>query len=278
VGLLGTSLFVAFDAGSVSAATLSRGPGRRRVEGFALAALDGGALAPSPAAPNMVRREEVRQAFSAALGGVGAGAGGGRVSLLLPDGIARLAVIEPPLGADPRDYVRFRLASSLPWPASEAIVAVLPLARGRVVGAAVRRATVAQYEQLATAAGLSVERVHLGPLVVLGSLLGRAVPSGVHVILGDAAFCLAVVGGGALRALRSRRRDPSEGEAERLLAEASRAARLAGDGDGPVSLALSGTGAGHLREALGPRASGGLEGPQGWPQAAESAWLAGILG
>jgi hypothetical protein len=276
VGLLGTSLFVAFDAGSVSAATLSRGPGRRRVEGFVHVALDDGALAPSPVASNLVRRDEVRQALSAALEAVGAG--GGRVRLLLPDGIARLAVIEPPPGVDPRDYVRYRLASSLPWPASEAIVEVLPVSRGRVVGAAVRRATVAQYEQLAAAAGLAVERVHLGPLVVLGSLLGRGMRSGVHAILGDAAFCLAVVRGGTLWALRNRRRDPSEGEAGRLLAEASRTARLAGDGDGPVSLALSGAGAGRLREALGPRASGGLEGPPGWPQAAEAAWLAGILG
>jgi hypothetical protein len=146
------------------------------------------------------------------------------------------------------------------------------------VGAAVRRATVAQYEQLAVSAGLTVERVHLGPLAALGSLLGRGHP-GVHAILGDAALCLAVIRSGDLVAFRSRRRDPSDDEAERLLAEASRTAREAGDGDHPVRLILSGSGAGLLREALGPAstAAGGLEGPREWPEAAETAWLAGAL-
>jgi len=277
VGLLGTGLFVAFDAGSVSVATLLKGPGRRRVKGFVRVALEPGALVPSPAGPNVVRRDEVKEALTGALGDLAPG--GGKVTLFLPDGLARLAVVVPPSGADPRDYLRFRLASSLPWPASDAIVDLLPAGRGRVVGAAVRRATVAQYEQLAAFAGLTVERVHLAPLAALGSLLGRGGRSGVHAILGDAAVCLAVIRSGDLAAFRSRRRDPSDGEAERLLAEASRAARLAGDGDGPVQLILSGSGAGRLREVLGPAstAPGGLEGAREWPESAEAAWLAGAL-
>ena len=277
MGLLGTGLLVAFDAGSVSVATLSRGPGRRRVDGFVRSALGPGALVPSPAGPNVIRRDEVREALTGALGKVASG--GGKATLFLPDGIARLAVVTPPSGADPRDYLRFRLASSLPWPASDAIVDLLPAGRGRVVGAAVRRGTVAQYEQLAASAGLTVERVHLAPLTSLGSLLGRGGRSGVHAVLGDAAVCLAVIRGGDLVAFRSRRRDPSDGEADRLLAEASRTARVAGDGDGAVQLILSGADAGRLREALGPEstASGGLEGPTEWPEAVEAAWLAGAL-
>ena len=142
-----------------------------------------------------------------------------------------------------------------------------------------RRATVAQYEQLASSAGLAVERVHLGPLVALGSLLGRGGRSGVHAILGDVAWCLAVIRGGDLAALRSRRRDSSDGEGERLLAVAARTAREVGDGRGPVPLILSGVGAGRLRESLGSDATvtGGLEGPPEWPEAADAAWLAGAL-
>jgi hypothetical protein len=227
----------------------------------------------------MVRRDEVKETLTHALGSVSPA--GGRVTLVLPDGIARLTVLVPPSGADPRDYLRFRLAASLPWPASDAIIDLLPVGRGRVIGAAVRRATVAQYEQLAASAGLTVERVHLGPLVAIGSLLGRGGRSGVHAILGDTAFCLAVIRGGDLEAFRSRRRDPSNGEAERLLGEASRIARLAGegDGDGAVRLILSGSDADRLREALGPSstASGGLGRPRGWPEAAEAAWLAGAV-
>ena len=270
---------MAFDAAAVSVAALGRGPGRRRVRGFRQVRLEPGALVPSPAGSNMVRRDEVRAALSAAVGDVSPG--GGRATLVLPDGIARLAVIEPPAGAEPRDYVRFRLASSLPWPASDAIVDLLHLDRGRVVGAAVRRATVAQYEQLAASAGLSVERVHLAPLVALGGLLGRGGRGRrncVHVLLGDVALCLAVIRDGRLEVLRNRRRDPAEGEGPRLLAEAVRTARQAGDGDDRVHLTLSGSGAIRLREDLGSAATGvGVEGPREWPDAIEAAWLGGVL-
>ncbi len=277
--MFGKGLLVAFDAASVSVATLGRGRGRARLLGFRRVPLDPGALVPSPAESNVVRREEVREALTRALG-EGAPAGG-PATLVLPDGIARLAVIEPPSGAEPRDYVRFRLASSLPWPATEAIVDMLPVPPGRVVGAAVRRATVAQYEQLAASVGLSVERVNLAPLLALGALLGRKSRTGrsaVHALLGDVALCLAVIRDGSLGVLRCRRRDPSEGEASRLLAEAARTARQAGAGDGPVRLVLSGSGAVRLLELLGPAAaSGGLEGPGEWPDSVEAAWLGGAL-
>ena len=275
--MFGTGLVVAFDAAAVSVAALGRKPGRRRVRGFRRVPLEPGALVPSPAGSNIVRRDEVREALAAAISDVSSGAGG-RATLVLPDGIARLAVIEPPSGAEPRDYVRFRLASSLPWPASDAIVDLLEIDRRRVVGAAVRRVSVAQYEQVAGSAGLSVERVHLAPLVALGGLLGRGGRSSVHVVLGDVALVLAVIREGKLEVLRNRRRDPSEGEGPRLLAEAVRTARQAGDGEGAVHLALSGSGAIRLREDLGSAvAAAGLEGPHEWPEAIEAAWLGGVL-
>jgi hypothetical protein len=226
-----------------------------------------------------VRREEVREALSRAL--EEAAPAGGPATLVLPDGVARLAMIEAPSGSEPRDYVRFRLATSLPWPATEAIVDVLPIRQGRVVGAAVRRATVAQYEQLAASAGLAVERVTLAPLLALGALLGRKGrrgPNAVHALLGDVAFCLALIRDGDLAALRCRRRDPSEGEGPRLLAEAARTVRQAGDEDGAVPLVVSGSGAGPLRESLGQAlVAGGLEGPGEWPESVEAAWLGGAL-
>jgi hypothetical protein len=273
VGVFGNELFVAFDAASVSVATVSRGPGRRRVAGFARNELSPEALLPSPAGPNVVRRDDVRAALEGALGELPRR---GRASLVLPDGIARLALVEPPPGADPRDYIRFRLASSLPWPATDAIVDSLPVGRSRVVGAAVRRGTVAEYEHLATSCGLSVERVLLGPLVALGGLLARRRAPAIHAVLGDVALCLALVRDGSLAALRSRRRDRSGGEGERLLAEARRTTRLAGENE--VPLVVSGAGAVGLREALGlPAGSGDLEPPAAWPAAAEVAWLGGAL-
>jgi hypothetical protein len=274
--LVPTRLHVAFDASAVSVAAVGRGSGRGRVRGFGRVALEPGAIVPSPAGPNLARGDEVRDSLARALDEIGLP--GPRVTLVLPDGIARLALLEVPPGAEARDYVRFRLASSLPWPASEALVEALPIGRRRVVGAAVRRATVSRYEQLVIAAGLSAERVHLAPLMALSALVGRAGADGVHAVLGDVALCLALIRDGGLAAVRSRRRAGSGDEGRWLLDEARRTAAQAGDGQVPVELILSGSGAGVLRRALGTSSSDrGLQGPAEWPAAADATWLAGAL-
>lgn len=273
---MSTRLYVAFDARGVSVAALGRRSGRSRVQAFRHAALGPGALVPSPSGPNLVRADEVGDSLARALDEIGPR--GPRANLVLPDGIARLALVDVPPGTDARDYVRFRLASSLPWPASEALVEALPVGRRRVVGAAVRRATVARYEQVAAAAGLSAERVHLAPLMALSALTAASGADGVHAVLGDVAVCLAFVRDGGLVAVRSRRRDGTADEGRWLLDEARRAAGHAGDGRDRVELIVSGSGAEALRRVLGPSASErGFEGPAEWPAAADAAWLAGAL-
>lgn len=269
---------MAFDADAVGVAAVGRGAGRGRLRGFRRAPLAAGALVPSPAGDNLVSADEVLEALSRAveeLGGLRQ-----RATIVLPDGIARLALLELPAGAEPRDYVRFRLAGSLPWAASEAAFDVLRVGRRRVVGAALRRATVARYEQLAVAAGLAVDRVHLAPLMAIGAVLGRGRREGVHVLLGDVALCLALVRDGELVAIRSRRRAGSEGEGRWLIEEAERTARMAGNGHRPPDLVVWGSGCGRLLGSLGTAAvpGGALAGSAAWPDAAEAAWLAGALG
>jgi hypothetical protein len=223
---------------------------------------------------NLPRAESVREAVRRAREGLG----GRRVTLVLPDGVARLVLVEPPAGADPRDYVRFRLAGSLPWPAAEAIVDALPAGRGRVVGAAVRRAAVAEYEQAAASAGLEPERAHLAPLLALEGLLRSGARDEVHAVLGDVALCLAAFQGRALVSLRSRRRDRSAGEGGRLRDEALRAAGPSGGGALPSRLVVSGSGATGLRHELNGDAAGrGLDGPAEWPEAREAAWLGSLV-
>lgn len=274
MALLGTRLYIAFDASGVTAAEMSEGVGGRSTRGFARAPLEPGALAPSPSGRNLLRAEAVRDAARRAVEGFG----GRRVTLVLPDGLARIVLVEPPDGADPRDYVRFRLAASLPWPAEDAIVDALPAGRGRVVGAAVRRAAVAEYEQAAAAAGLAAERAHLGPLLALEGLMRSGARDEVHAVLGDVAFCLASFRGATLVALRNRRRDRSPGEGSRLRDEAARAAGPAGQGAAPPRLVVSGSGASGLRREFDDDAAGrGLEGPQEWPDAREAAWLGGLV-
>jgi len=274
VALLGTRLYLGLDASAVTAAALAEGLGGPRAHGFARVPLGPGALAPSPSGPNLPRGDEVREAVRRAVEGLG----GSRVTLVLPDGVARVALLELPRGADPRDYVRFRLAASLPFPAAEAVVDALPAGGNRVVGAAVRRATVAEYEQAAAGLGLAVERVHLAPLVALAGLMRSGARDAVHAVLGDVALCLAAFRDGAPVVLRNRRRDRSAGEAWRLREEASRAAALAGDGRGPVRLVVSGAEATRLQRELGGEgAERGLEGPGKWPDAGEAAWLGGLV-
>jgi hypothetical protein len=107
VALLGTQLYLGLDASAVTAAALGEGLGGRRARGFARVPLEPGALAPSPSGSNLPRGDEVRGAIRRVVEGLG----GGRVTLVLPDGVARVALVELPEGADPRDYVLFRLAT-----------------------------------------------------------------------------------------------------------------------------------------------------------------------
>jgi hypothetical protein len=275
VALLEPRLYLGLDASAVTAAALASGLGRRRVRGLARVPLAPGALAPSPSGSNLLRGDEVREAVRRAASELG----GGRATLVLPDGVARIALVDLPAGADRRDFVRFRLAASLPWPASEAIVDALPAGRGRAVGAAVHRATVVEYEQVAVAAGLEVERVHLAPLLALEGLMRSGTRDAVHAVLGDVAWCLAPFHDGTPAGLRNRRRDRSPGEAGRLWDEASRAALDAGNGTGPARLVVSGSEAARLRQEIGERlAERGLAWPgEELPGAAEAAWVGGLL-
>jgi hypothetical protein len=176
---------------------------------------------------------------------------------------------------DARDFARYRLAPSLPWPAAEGVFDALDAGSGRVVGAVVRRATVAEYENAARSAGASIEEVHLAPLVALAGVRRARGADCAHALLGDAAMCLALVRGGRILSLRSRRRDRSPGEAARLRAELDRLAAAA-NGDGAVPLAVVGSDAPRLREGLGLAAGGGSGAPA-LAGGGEAGWLAGLV-
>jgi hypothetical protein len=200
------------------------------------------------------------------------------VCLLLPDGIARLALVEVPADVTPQHYARFRIMPGLPYPPEEAVIDVLPLGAGRVVVAAVRRSVIEGYEAVAEQAGIAQDRLDLTPLAALSGLLRQPDDAGdltVDVILGDAAFCLAAHQDGILRALRNRRRDPGPDESHRLAEEVQRTAALAGDGAGP-HVRVVGAGAGELLarwQATGGAAEPGWRGEGAGVEASELAWL-----
>jgi hypothetical protein len=270
---------VAFDASGVAGATLAWGLGGPRARAYAQAALPPGALWPSPFEANARLRGEVERAAREVAQELRLGAA--PVCLVLPDGVARLLDLDVPPDTAPAAFARYRLTASLPYPAEEAVIDVLPLGGRRILAAAVRRDVLRDYEDVAAAAGLRQERVDVAPLAALAALGAPAAGASVDVVLGDAAISLAVRAGGGVRAIRNRRRDASAGEGRRLRADAERTAALAGE---RPSLPLRVVGAGalslvrELREAGADAATGWRLSGEALPaQGAELGWIGAAL-
>jgi hypothetical protein len=273
VALRGTRTYLAMDASSVTAAEVVEGVKGQRLRTLAQEPLALGAVTPGATGPNLADQDAVRSAIARVLGGESRA-----VTLVLPDGVARLALVEPPGGVLAGDFVRYRLAPSLPWPAQEGVFDALDAGAGRVVGAAVRRAAIAEYEQAASAAGARVEQVHLAPLLALAGLMRERRGDELHALLGDVAMCLALVRDGGILALRSRRRDRSRGEASRLREALLRLAPGAANGNGNLPLVVSGSDASRLRPEIGTlAAAGGRAHVPVAASGAEAGWLPGLV-
>ncbi|MFQ5876537.1 MAG: type IV pilus biogenesis protein PilM [Acidobacteriota bacterium] len=143
-----------------------RKTGRWVLQGAASGPLPPGAIQPSLTRPNILAPGPVARALESVLSEVGAGEG--RISLLLPDHVARVALLG--FAALPRsrrelsDLVRFRMARSLPFKPDQAVMDIMVLGRGggaspqssafSVLAAFVHRAILEQYEGLMASAGL----------------------------------------------------------------------------------------------------------------------------
>jgi hypothetical protein len=280
-GLSRIRVALALDARSVARGTVRGGLLGKPATAVASDGLAEGALLPSAFERNLVKPDEVRRALREVMGPAPSR---GAVVLVLPHGVARLAVLDLPRGAEVREYARFRLAASEPRFASDALIDFLPLDRGRVLAAAVRREVVTEYEEAAAAAGIDHGRVDLAPLAAAASVLrqARSAPSpSVAVVLGDVACLLMACEGGRVLAVRTRRRDLGRGEAERLRLDALRTALAAGMAGEP-ELLFAGSGArgvlDHLA-AAGRAARLLFAGPEAGPlpEAGSRPWLAAAL-
>ena len=276
-----TAVRVAFDAAAVCGARPTRGLRAKRLASFARAPLSAGALVPSPSDKNLLRPDEVQAALAHVAGALDAARG--EIAFLLPDGVARLALLDAPPSVRPQDYATFRLGPSLPFPIREAVVQAEVVSGGRILAAVVSRAVIAEYEEAVQAAGLQQGRMDLAPLAALHALrrAGAREAQGIDVVLGDAAYALAVQEGGALRVLRNRRRDRDAEEPRRLALEVERAVRLAGI-EGRPRARVVGPGAGDLLRELaasGAPAEPGwtMDGGGGLADAAEVPWLGSLF-
>jgi hypothetical protein len=275
---------VALDAASVTGALVSWGAGGLSVEDLSRAALSPGALAPSPVDENVSRPEEVREAVAAVRHSLGTN--GRRATLVLPDGVARTALLEASPGVPIREYARFRLGAGLSYPAGEATVDALDVGGRRFLCGAVRKSVVETYERVVTGAGLELDRVDITPLAAVAGLQHSLPEAGgaevvLAVILCDAAVSFAAFRGGRLAALRGRRREPGAWEADWLRGELARTLALIG-GEGEPGIAVLGPGApGIARDLIAL----GCPAESAWPvaggprkaDAAEIAWLGAAL-
>ena len=270
-----SKVLLAFDESSVAAAIVSRGPRGARIGKRAAAPLPQGALVPGPLDDNIASPQDVREALERVHQGLGSN--GRRAELILPDGVARLQLLDVPDGVRPDEFARFRLPQGLPFASSEALVDGVAAPPGRFLAGAVRRSVVRGYEAVAAAAGFAQERVDLFPLVALAPLLRRPEPgfTALALALGDTALSLAYFDAGRLSFFRNRRRDRGGDEYVRLRDEVLRTAAMAGAPARPRVLAL-GSDAGPLAAALREE---GFAAEAGYSdaEAAGTDWLASAL-
>ncbi len=123
-----------------------------------------GAIDAALGRPNILAAEPVAAAVASVLAKIGSSEN--RVSVLLPDHVARVALLSfamlPRTRRELAELVRFRMAKSLPFKAEDAVMDLMILAGGSggggpsaasVLAVFIHRAVLEQYEALLTAAG-----------------------------------------------------------------------------------------------------------------------------
>jgi hypothetical protein len=158
---------------------LGREGRRRTLAAAALLELPEGVLRLSMTEPNVIDLPAFRQALSSVLERAGA-LGASRVGLVLPDPVARVALISTAeltgKGRTPLDeLLRFRLRKSLPFDVKDARLAwLLPASRTaeNAVVVAIFKPVLESYEAVCRSLGLFPGLVELSGLALLGAELG----------------------------------------------------------------------------------------------------------
>jgi Tfp pilus assembly PilM family ATPase len=244
-----SKVMVAFDMRGVKAAVVSGGPRGGQIVAEAERPLPAGALVPGPFEDNVREPGAVCEALTSIRRELGTDLR--RASLLLPEGVARLQLLQPPDGVPPLEFARFRLAQALPYAAGEALVDGLAAPPRGFLAAAVRRSVVRSYEAVAADAGLQQDRVELHAFVALEPLLRQPEQLGTQLVavLGETAFSLCCFDAGRLVLVRQRRRDDDGGDQARLRDEITRTG-IAAVGARVARVLAFGAGSSQLAAAL----------------------------
>jgi hypothetical protein len=280
--ILGLTRFViALDASRLCGARIERGFAGARLGACAVTLLAPGALTPSAAERNVARASDLRDALADVRTRLDIPASR-RVDLLLPGGTAHPLLVEAQKGALGPDELRFRLAATLPFPVHEAVLGRMSVGPNRSIAAALHRSIIEEYEALLSSADLPPRRVELSSFVAFRGLLRQPLPEGgVDVVLGDTCVSFGVWDQHGLAYLRTRLRAESADDAARVFADVERTAAAAGRGSLRGMRAV-GRGAPALVRHAAERGHAATLAwssplPQSRTEAAELAWLGGVL-
>jgi len=179
------------------------------VEAWAVQPLPAGAVRPAPLAENIADLPAVQQALQQVVGAVGAGERG--CALLVPDLLARMALLEfdqwPGRPEEAEGLLRWRLKKDLPFDVNQAAVSY-QLQTGRaaaheVLAVASLRSLVHQYEACAEALGLQPGWVTPSTLAALGCVDGGAEGARLLVKRDLSSLSVAILHGNNVRLFRS---------------------------------------------------------------------------
>lgn len=181
---------------------------RGRVEAWATRPLPEGAVRPAPLTDNIADRAAVTVALEQVVGAVADGER--RSTLLLPDLVARAAVLEfdrlPERPEEAEALLRWRLSKDLPFDVTQAALS-FEVRPGHATGqealvVVCLRNLLRQYEECVEGLGLQPGWVTLSTLAAVGALEGSGTAPRLMVKRDHSSLGLAVVHGGAVRLFR----------------------------------------------------------------------------
>ena len=229
-------------AGAIGAVRVVADGGGRALAGAASVDLPEGTLRLSISEPNVVNPEAFRQSLRSVVEKAGI-LGAGRVALVLPDPVARVALLPASeirgRGAEAEEMIRFRLRKAVPFEIRDARLASVPIhAPGKepqVLVAAILASVLEEYEGACRALGLDPGLVELAGLAILDSVEEKRRPADRLVVNWDEGYVSIILSQGGAPVLMRTLTGADAGSPANVVRETSQTAlyykeRLGGTG------------------------------------------------
>jgi Tfp pilus assembly PilM family ATPase len=229
-------------AGAIGAVRLVPQGSGRALGGAASVELPEGTLRLSISEPNIVNPEAFRQGLRSVVEKTGI-LGAGRVALVLPDPVARVALLPAAdirgRGAEAEELIRFRLRKAVPFEIRDAHLASVPIhspgKEPQLLVAAILSTVLEEYEGACRAMGLDPGLVELAGLAILDAIEESRRPADRLVVNWDEGYVSIILSQGGAPVLIRTLMGADAGSPANVVREASQTAlyykeRLGGTG------------------------------------------------